>query len=81
MVFCPVCYEPAIVCAGYGTCPMSEYSKQYIIPDEQELATRDAEQRDAPAEAGGDWTCIKCKTRNSDDKSICGFCDTPRLGG
>jgi len=42
---------------------------------------RDAEQRNAPAEAGGEWTCTKCKTRNRDDKSICGFCDTPRLGG
>jgi len=41
----------------------------------------DAEQRNAPTEAGGEWTCTKCKTRNSDDKSICGFCDTPRLGG
>lgn len=49
-----------------------------ILSDSQ---TRAGEQRNAPAEAGGGWTCTKCKTVNSDDKSICGFCDTPRLGG
>lgn len=51
------------------------------IMNKLESLTRAGEQRNAPTEAGGGWTCIKCKTANNDDKSICGFCDTPRLGG
>jgi hypothetical protein len=49
-----------------------------VLSDSQ---TRAGEQRHAPAEAGGGWTCAKCKTANSDGQELCGFCDTPRLGG
>jgi hypothetical protein len=58
-----------------------DYRRLWRHIDKSDCIARDAEQRNAPTEAGGDWVCIKCKTRNSDDKSICGFCDTPRLGG
>ena len=27
------------------------------------------------------WVCGKCKTKNADGVSLCGFCDTPRLSG
>jgi hypothetical protein len=27
------------------------------------------------------WVCGKCKTVNDEERSLCGFCDTPRLSG
>lgn len=27
------------------------------------------------------WVCDKCKTVNDEERSLCGFCDTPRLSG
>ena len=57
------------------------FARIAVLVMESRSQIRAGEQRNAPAEAGGGWTCTKCKTANGDDKSICGFCDTPRLGG
>jgi len=27
------------------------------------------------------WVCGQCKTVNDEERSLCGFCDTPRLSG
>lgn len=87
ILVCPNCHTgvgvgvPAFFIAVYRNSPITCVHCLKSFDVKVDLLTRDAEQRNAAAEAGGDWVCIKCKTRNSDDKSICGFCDTPRLGG
>ena len=44
--------------------------------------TRAGEQRHAPAEAGGGWTCSLCGLHNhASVLRRCCWCKTPRLGG
>lgn len=74
LTFIPYGCEPWID----GDCASDELN--YELLDSQ---TRDAEQRDAPAEAGGEWACM-CEKPLDDDGWRCIRCGrllSPRLGG
>ncbi len=54
---------------------LNEWSMQ------QEIIERVIERNLTPLAPDLGWVCGQCKTVNDEERSLCGFCDTPRLSG